>query len=153
MQHLKKFDELGFYNKDLESILPKSLTILKADKKFTYQKGNIMKNASMIQITYSNDKMWGEPETLEIDLYIIDHSKYTKINVDITHGDEVVSSFSVIPPNQLSRSLQTSYGSKFDPSNTIFAFDDESLNNLVGFFNKLNVGFKLTLDDFTFLKD
>ena len=106
----------------------------------------------MIQITYSNDKMWGQPETLEIDLYIIDHSRYTKINVDITHGDEVVSSFITIPPKEVSQSLHTSYGSKFDPSNTVFAFDDESINNLVEFFNGLNVGFKLTLNDFTFLK-
>jgi hypothetical protein len=152
MKHLKKFDELSFYNKDLVSILPNDLTIIKGDKKITYHKGEIMKNASMIQITYTNSDIWGEPETLELDFYIIDHTKYTKINMDITHGDEVVCSFSIIPPNTVSQGLSTSYGSKFDPSNTIFAFDDRSLNGIVGFFNNLKVGFELSTDDFTFLK-
>jgi hypothetical protein len=72
--------------------------------------------------------------------------------MDITHGDEVVCSFSIIPPNTVSQGLSTSYGSKFDPSNTIFAFDDRSLNGIVSFFNNLKVGFELSTDDFTFLK-
>lgn len=152
MKYLKKFDELSFYNKDLKSILPNELTIIKGDKTITYQKGNIIKNASMFQITYVNSKIWAEPETLELDLYIIDNQKFSKIDVEITHGDEVVSEFCIIPPDVISGGLSTSYGSKFDPTDTIFAFDEKSISGLLEFFNSLDDVFKLTIDSFSFLK-
>ena len=151
MKHLKRYNELEFYNRDLKKFLPDRITIIKAGKRITYSKGNLMKNASMIQITYSNEDIWAEPETLEFDLYLTDHNKFNKINVDITHGDEVVCSFYIIPPNTSQSTLSTSFNSKFDPSNTIFALDDESINGMVNFFNKID-GFKLTSENFTFLK-
>jgi hypothetical protein len=150
MKYLKKFNSNNIYNKDLKSILPKSLSIIKGDKKLTYKQGNIMDNANMIQITYDNSGVWGEPETLEIDLYLIDHKTHSKITVDVTHGDEVVCSFYLIPPNKAINTLNTSIDSEFDPSKTVFAFDKTSIIGLVNFFNNLGFNYYLTENDFSF---
>ena len=40
-------------------------------------------------------------------------------------------------PNKIKVIQYTSYGSKFDPTNTPFAFTEESLNDLINFLNTL----------------
>ena len=47
----------------------------------------------------------------------------------------MVSEFSISPPNIIDVIQYTSYHSKFDPSNTVFAFTDESLLEIIKFFN------------------
>ena len=72
-----------------------------------------------------------------------------KINVDITWGDYMESEFS-IQSDKVSVIQCTTKDSKFDPTNTVFAFDDASLDKLVKFFNSFN-GVNINKEDIMFL--
>ena len=158
MKYLRRFNEsIGVYNKDWEKFLPDQLEIIKEDKHHKFQKGNVMLNADMIQITYSNTE-YGYPNTLEFDIYFIhipvgmSGDGKLKLDIDITYGDLVVSEFSITPPNKIKIIEDTSYGSKFDPTNTIFALTNESLSKLIQFLNKFK-DMSLSIEHFKFLSE
>lgn len=159
MRYLKRFNEnISIYNNKWEALLPEELIVIKGYdnevKEHIFKKGNVMLNADMVQITYENkDHEWGYPDTLEIDIYFAKDlsNNSIKLDIDITWGDEVASSFTIQAPDRIKIGQYTSYGSKFDPSNTVFAFDDESLIKFIEFLNRFNHGIKLTIDDFKFL--
>lgn len=162
MKYLKRFGqrekEISIYDPKWEHLLPAKLTIIKGyddgNHIFTFKKGNIMINADMLQITYELDPhQEGVPDTLEIDIYFVQDvaDNLIKFDIDITFGDEVVCEFKVEPPNKINVIQHTTYNSKFDPSNTVFAFDDVSLKNFVEFLNRFNHGLMLTTWDLRFL--
>lgn len=162
MKYLKRFgqetQEISIYDSNWEKLLPNKLTILKGYDDgvhtFTFKKGNIMINADMLQITYELfPHQPGVPDTLEIDIYFVSDVAENKIelDVDITFGDEVAVEFKLSPPNHVNLIQHTTYHSKFDPSNTVFAFDDNSLTQFVSFLNRFNHGFDLTNYDVRFL--
>ena len=162
MKYIKSFNEkyLSIYGEEWKKYLPDSLTLLKEEagleKQYTFRKGNVMTHSDLLQITYEQD-VWGAPDTLEIDIYFLnwkcEHCKEDslKLNIDITLGDYMISEFSISKPTGVEVIQYTSYGSKLDPSDTLLAFDDESLKNLVMFLNKFNHGLILKLSDFDFL--
>ena len=97
----------------------------------------------------------GEPDYLCFDITLVKDNDGTerspdtlKLNVDISYGDNMASSFSIEKPNKVTLSHYTGIGSKYDPE-TKFAFTDESLKSLVDFFNKF--GYELSVEDFKFL--
>ncbi len=147
MKYLRKFNESSIYDKSWESFLPEEITLIK-DGEHIFKKGNIMINADMVQITYSNKEV-GYPNTLEFDIYFSNNGSI-KLDIDITYGDLVASEFSIESPNKVTVGQYTSYHSKFDPSNTVFALDNKSLSEFVNFLNKFN-GMKLSVSDFKFL--
>lgn len=147
MKYLRKFNESSVYDKSWEKFLPHKMVVIK-DGEHILTKGNIMLNADMLQITYSSDEV-GYPSTLEFDIYIT-HNGHTKLSIDITYGDLVASEFSIDPPNKITVGEYTSYHSKFDPSNTVFALSDDSLSEFVSFLNKFK-GMNLSISDFKFL--
>jgi len=157
MKFIKTFEQydtgLSFYNKQWESFLPETITIIKAGQKRTFKKGNIMTNANMLQIIYGNDDLVGEPSEIEFDIYYTfnENSNNIKLTVEITHGDQVVSDFTIEPPNKVNVVQYTSYNSKFDPSNTVFALDDSSLHGIVKYLNAFEHGLNLSVSDFKFL--
>jgi hypothetical protein len=157
MRFIKTFEQydigLSFYNKEWEDLLPETITIIKADQKRTFKKGNIMTNANMLQIIYGNDDLVGEPAQIEFDIYYTfnENRNSIKLTVEITHGDQVVSDFTIEPPNKVNVVQYTSYHSKFDPSNTVFALDDSSLQGFVNYLNAFNHGLSLSVNDFKFL--
>jgi len=144
------------YNPEWEKSLPELFYILKGEDdgvhKIAYKKGNIMLNADMVQITYYNED-WGIPETLEFDIYTVmdTETNSIRLDVDITYGNEVVCEFSVDKKNGVKLIQSTTYHSKFDPSNTVFAFNDESLSQFIEFLNRFNTGYKITHHDLRFL--
>ncbi len=146
--------KISLYNKDWEKLLPNEITIIKGYtdgvKEHTYKKGNIMLNSDTVQITYENNEI-GFPNTLEFDLYFVNVNSTgnIRLNVDITYGDEVVCEFS-IEGNKLKLVQYTSFGSKFDPSNTVFGFDEKSLEALIVYFNRFN-GMNISRSQFNFL--
>lgn len=148
---IKKFFEATLiYDIDFKTILPKELSIIQDTTKSTLKVGNIMKHADMIQITYEQNR-WGLSDTLELDIYFeMIENETMKILVDVTFGDEMVSEFSITSPSKVEMIESTSYGSKMDPSNTLFCFTEDSLEGLVSFINKLN-GFRITSKDLHFL--
>jgi hypothetical protein len=90
---------------------------------------------------------------LEIDIYFANDVIEDRIefSVDITFGDEVVCEFKLEPPNNVNIIQTTSYDSKFDMTNTRFAFEIESLKKLISFWNRFDNDFNLSLRDFEFL--
>lgn len=177
MRYLRRFNEsLSIYDKSWESFLPEEIWVIKGvDGKHKFKKGNIMLNSDMLQITYDNPE-YGIPDTLEFDIYFsmlenengtdstfvvnsgnisIDNNLngFIRLNVDITYGDLMACEFSVDKKEGLKLIQDTTYKSKFDPSNTVFAFDEKSLNQFLLFLNRFNTGIKLSLKDFNFLRD
>ena len=146
------------YDKRWEQHLPEYFTINYHGKLFKFKKDNIMLHSDMVQITYSStpmdgqesEEIWGSPDTLEFDIYFAKEDNKTILNVDITYGDAMACEFSVEAPNKIKVVEYTSYHSKFDPSNTVFALVDESLQSFIDFLNKFS-GMKLKKEDFKFL--
>ena len=88
-------------------------------------------------------------DTLEFDIYFAKEENIV-LNIDITYGDAMACEFSVEAPNKVKVVEYTSYHSKFDPSNTVFALVDESLQSFINFLNMFS-GMKLKKEDFKFL--
>jgi len=105
----------------------------------------------LIWFTYENHE-WGFPDTLEFDFYFLKDvtKKNFKIDIDITLGDAMVCEFSLEVPNKVSVIQYTSLRSQTEPSNTVFALKDKSLQDFVNFLNKFT-GFFLKMSDFKFL--
>lgn len=153
MKYIKRFNESleNIYDVKWENILPKELVILK-DGTHTFKVGNIMKNSDMVQVSYINVKNeWGVTDTLEFDFYFerLEDGSF-KMDIDITWGDEMASEFSITSPNKVDVIEYTSFNSKTDPSNTIFAIEENSLKQFIIFLNKFN-GFKVDRSQFNFL--
>lgn len=142
------------YTKDWEKYLPEKMTINYKGDLHSFRKGNIMLNGDLVEITYDalDNNTWGSPDTLEFDLYFAKntHTDKIRMTVDITFGDLMACEFSIEPPNKVNVIEHTTYGSKFDPSNTVFALEDECLDEFIGFLNKFH-GMKLTRHDLRFL--
>jgi hypothetical protein len=71
-----------------------------------------------------------------------------RLDVDISYGDAMVSEFSIESPNKVNVIHYTGKNSKYDPD-TKFAFTDNSLKDIVEFFNRL--GYSLDVSDFKFI--
>ena len=146
------------YDKRWEEHLPDYLTINYHGKLFKFKRDNIMLHSDMVQITYASTnidsqesgEIWGSPDTLEFDIYFAKEDSKIILNVDITYGDAMACEFSIESPNKIKVIEYTSYHSKFDPSNTVFALVDESLQSFINFLNSFS-GMKLKKEDFKFL--
>lgn len=173
MKYLKKFNEHNseptIYEVEWHQIAPDSLVVIKGDTtdmngfildkngKSTgqlcrYKLGNIMSDL-VYQVTYDNDfDVPGVPDTLEMDISIIkdENDSEFQMNVEITFGDLISAGFNIEPPNIIKPYQYTSFHSKTDPSDTVFAFDEESLQKLIKFFNRFD-SIKLERKDLNFL--
>lgn len=151
MRYIKPYAifESIIYDADWNSILPKELTVIK-DGKHSFKLGNIMKNSDMVQVTYENvGGEWGVPGTLEFDFYFSQNG-HMRMDIDITWGDAMACEFYIESPSKVGVIEYTSFRSKMDPSNTVFALDDYSLKSFVGFLNRFD-GFSLDVSQFKFL--
>jgi hypothetical protein len=148
------------YDKRWENELSEFLTINYHNNLYKFKKSNIMLHSDMIQITYAStpldseesEEIWGSSDTLEFDIYFAKDDKDSNITltIDITYGDAMVCEFNIEKPNKIKVIQYTSYGSKFDPSNTLFALTDDSLESFIKFLNRFD-GMKLKREDFKFL--
>ena len=152
MRYLKSFavfESSTIYDADWHGLLPQKMVVLK-DGEHLFSLGNIMKHADMVQVTYENsNEEWGVPSTLELDFYF-SHNGHMRIDIDVTWGDAMACEFYIESPDKVGVTQYTSYHSKTDPSNTVFALDDDSLEGLVSFINRLD-GFSVSRDQFDFL--
>ncbi len=156
--HNVKSDVINtIYDKRWEEHLPPFITINYHGELYKFKKDNIMLHSDMVQITYASTpldgeesgEIWGAPDTLEFDIYFAKEENIV-LNIDITYGDAMVCEFSVEAPNKVKVVEYTSHHSKFDPSNTVFALVDDSLESFVNFLNRFS-GMKLKKEDFKFL--
>jgi len=152
MKYLKSykiFESTIIYDIDWHTLLPQEMTVIK-DGEHSFKVGNIMKHSDMVQVTYENEsEKWGSPSTLEFDFYFSQNG-HMRIDIDITWGDAMACEFYIESPNKVGVIEYTSFRSKTDPSNTVFAFEEKSLNSFVDFLNRFD-GFKLNVSQFNFL--
>ena len=151
MKHLKSYAlfESIIYDIDWTTVLPKELVVLK-DGEHRFKVGNVMKHADMVQVTYENvSNEWGAPSTLEFDFYFSKNG-HMRMDIDITWGDAMACEFYIESPSKVGVIEYTSFRSKMDPSNTVFALDDKSLKEFIDFLNRFD-GFKLDVSQFKFL--
>lgn len=156
------------YQVDWKNIVPDSLVVIKGgitdlngyvlkdgkptDQLCLYKLGNLMSDL-VYQITYDRQfDAQGIPDTLEMDVAIIkdENDGRFEMDVEITFGDLIAAGFRIEAPDKLTLYQYTSYHSKNDPSNTVFAFDEESLKKLMDFFNKFD-SIELDRHDLNFL--
>ncbi len=153
-------DATFMYDQSIENILPKYIKLIKGDPKnplrLVYKKGISRHLGAEVQIPYETMEHNGgreNPDTLELDIYwdYDTNNQSLSMNVEVNYGDLTASQFSIKAPNNVSIIRYTSLNSKDDPSNTIFAIDDESIQSLCNYFNRWDQSFKLKPENFDFL--
>jgi hypothetical protein len=150
VKKFEKFTQLSMYFEKWKEFAPKKITLIKGDQTLHFHRENTNCVSDLIQLNFvADERIFGDPDEMEVDIYMINNG-HLKLLIDISYGDLVISEFSLESPNKVSVIEYTSYHSKFDPSNTVAAFDDETIKSFCDFFNKFD-GFNFTTDDFKFL--
>jgi hypothetical protein len=150
MKYIKKFNEhkdQSIFEIDWKTILPKTLVVIRGgvtdedgyikgtEILLRYKLGNVMANL-VHQVVYDKDFDYdGIPDTLEFDISVIKNGAF-QMNIEITFGDFIACGFEIKSPNVINVYQYTSYRSKMNTSDSLFAFNEESLNKLVEFFNR-----------------
>ena len=179
MKFLKKYKDIFesisiFKSDEWSKLLPSSLTIVSDTGEWTLKRKDTdygMKHATNVsnimnclQITYNQNTVkdvWdgdvlkdGEPDFLNFDINMVKKNDGSDANpdtlsldIDITYGDAMIHEFT-IDKNGVMVGNYNGYDSKFDPK-TRFGFSDESLENLIKFFNSF--GFNHNKEDFSFI--
>lgn len=174
MKYLKYFEQRAYssnyvsiIDSDIEKFLPQKIDIYTmgggGDGGGNYQLelDAVTREIDVLRVPYSQNTPEkeggdvladGEPDNLEFDMHFVrkheGNSSKLKINVDLTYGDSMVSSFSLEQPNKVIVNHYTGLGSHID-TETHFGLCDESLKELVKFFNRF--GFTLHEKDFSFI--
>lgn len=168
MKFLKTFEgfsNVSIFEEDWRKFVPNSLVLIKGDitdlngylldtktlestnKLCQYKLANIMSDP-VYQITYERDfDVMGIPDTIEFDVTILNDSE---ISFEITFGDMIACGFNIKSPNVISVYEYTSFDSLSDPTDTVFAFDEETLNQIVKFINHFE-NFGVKRSDLNFL--
>jgi hypothetical protein len=161
-----------FDEKRLFELLPKELEIIHTKgvdaqpKTWSLKLSDLAVDPVKTQIIYSqntpskedNDVLAdGEPDNLEFDIHILKNNDGSQanpdnlsLNIDVTYGDAIVSSFKINSPNIVEPHDYTGSKSIVDPETT-FAFTSYSIEKLVEFFNRWDSKFRITSDNFKFL--
>lgn len=152
----EQFDNTGLLSADWRQMLPQELVVVKGgddgrpiERRFTL--GNVIKNPNMTQVIYeAAEKVYGYPDEMSMDVYYYEDGTH-KMTIDLMYGDLVACEFTVASPDRVDVVEDTTYGSKFDPSNTVFGIRDEGIEALVRFINLVD-GFRVTADQLGFLR-
>ena len=89
---------------------------------------------------------------LEFDIHFVKNDRGIKLLVDITYGDHMACEFSIETPNKINIIHYSGVGAKYD-SETHWGFSDESIRDLVKFFNAFEHGISITEEDLSFLDE
>jgi hypothetical protein len=175
---IEKDGKISIFQQDwFEKLLPDTLTIVSdskfkklnfdqsitdsADKtEFTFDKNECTIDSDLVQFSYYYNSMNqdggevsdGEPNMLEFDIHFHRNQDGIKLNVDITYGDNMAVEFSLESPNKINVIHYTGKGSMHD-SDTHWGFKDESIRDLIKFFNSFNHGIKLEPKDLSFIDE
>jgi len=178
MKYIKKFNENKisiFDSSEWVKLLPKKLTIINQNGEFTLdvkslEPGddgypgiyNLMNCVSVMYSQSTLDKKDddptadGEPDNLQFDITMVKDNDGTesnpsnslRLNIDLTYGDSMMYEFTIDYPNKVNVHHYNGKDSLYDPE-TYFGFSDESLKELVTFFNRF--GFETTTGDYKFI--
>jgi GMP synthase-like glutamine amidotransferase len=170
VKYLKYFENRAYnsnyvsiLDSDIEKYLPKKMGIYtmggggESGGSYELELDTFTRETDILRVPYSHNTLQdvdgditadGEPNILEFDLHFFRKENNLKIIVDVTYGDNMVSSFSIEHPNKINVSHFTGLGSQMD-SETHFGLTDESIEEWLHFFNRF--GFRLHKKDFTFI--
>jgi hypothetical protein len=176
MKHLRKFNEnVSLFDPNWIKLLPKELSIITHNGDFTLEVNNLDPDKygysgvynlmTSFSFSYGQNTLErenddptadGEPDGLQFDISIVkdndgsesNPSKSLRLNIDLTYGDAMMYSFTIDYPNKVNVHHYNGKDSLYDPE-THFGFSDESLQELVTFFNRF--GFTTTVEDFKFI--
>jgi hypothetical protein len=158
-----KESRISIFSQDIKSLLPKNIDIVNTDQ-HKLKLADVLLNGDLIQIDYYHNTfeetgdalLDGEPDYLEIDIHTVkdnDGSKANpdtlRLNIDITYGDSMMFSFTIDKDNGVNVHHYDGVNSKYDTESQ-FYFSDDSIKDLVEFFNRFD-DYQLTPEDFTFL--
>lgn len=165
MKYLKKFESFSIFEENWRDFLPDYLVLIEesitdsngflkdpstsasTDQLCIYRLGNIMSDL-VYQVTYERDfDFFGIPDTLEFDVALLNESE---LSIEITFGNLIACGFNIVSPNKVNVYEYTSFYSKTDPTNTVFAFDELSIFKILRFINRFK-GFNLSRSDLNFL--
>lgn len=136
-----------------------SLTDVETDDKiYILKKNDCTIDGDLVQFNYHQNTYDkpdsivddGEPDMLEFDIHFVKNDRGIKLLVDITYGDNMAYEFSIETPDKINIIHYTGHGSIYD-SGTHWGFCDESVKDLVKFFNAFNHGINITDEDLNFL--
>ncbi len=153
-------DASFMYDPKWEEVLPVYIKVIKGDPKnplrLAYKKGISRHLGSEVQIPYetvNHNSGRENPDTLEFDIYwsFDVNTNSLNINVEVNYGDLTACQFSIEAPNKVDVIVYTSYHSKDDPSNTVFALDDESLESFCNYINRWDNGININREDLKFM--
>jgi hypothetical protein len=165
VKNVNKLDEsISTFSQDIKSLLPENLNLITTNGQFELELKDVMLNGDLIQIVYYHNTFEksgdsssdGEPDYLEIDIHTLKDNDGTKsnpdtlrLNIDLTYGDSMMFSFTIDKAKGLKVHHYNGVDSKYDPEST-FYFSDDTIKNLVEFFNRFD-DYQLTPKDFTFI--
>jgi hypothetical protein len=170
-------DDISIFQQDwFEKLLPDTIKIVSDPKLFTlnydqsltptekreytFDKNDCTIDNDLVQFNYWYDPKLqpgdelkdGEPSCIEFDIHFVKNSDGIKLIVDITYGDNKVVEFTIETPNKINVIHYTNIGSKYD-SETHWGFKDETINDLVKFFNAFNHGINIKASDLAFIDE
>lgn len=175
---IKKDGKISIFQQDwFEKLLPDTLKLISDQKskklnqdltitdtngqnEYTFDKNECTIQGDLVQFTYYYNAMQkdkgevsdGEPSMLEFDIHFVKNTRGIKLLVDITYGDKMAVEFSIESPNKINIIHYNGIGSKFDIE-THWGFKQESIEDLVKFFNSFSHGIKLTTQDLSFIDE
>ena len=156
---------ISIFDQNIKKLLPEEIHIENTYGKHTLKKKDVMLNGDLIQIAYYHDTASekndvsadGEPDYLCFDIHTLKENDGNeangdnlRLNIDITYGDAMIFSFTIEAPNKVESHHYTGIGSMHEEE-TKFHFEDETLEELITFFNRFSDRYSLTKDDFKFL--
>jgi len=153
-------DSTFMYDQKWEEVLPVYIKVIKGDpqnpQRLVYKKGVSRHLGAEVQIPYETmDKSGGRenPDTLEFDIYwnFDTNTNSLNINVEVNYGELTACEFNIEAPNKIDVIRYTSYHSKDDPSNTVFAIDGESLQAFCNYINRWDSEFNINRKDLNFM--
>jgi hypothetical protein len=151
----------NIFTQDLRKILPQKIYLTNDAGEWDLNLGDVEKTFPRLQVVYhhstpektGNVLSDGEPDFLGFDIHFLEegqNGERLNLNVDITYGDAMMFSFKMMPPNQIKVGHYNGYGSKFDPKSQ-FYFKEDSINDIMNVFQRINPTFQFTRDKFNFL--
>jgi hypothetical protein len=152
---------MNYNSSQVRNLLPKKLHLVTSNGEFELNQSDCVVAPPMIQISYHHftpDKTGdvlsdGEPDYLGLDIQPIKIGDGYRCKVELTYGDAMMFSWDMIPSQNkcdVKVGHYNGYGSKFD-SEYEFYFKENSINDLMEFFNKLLPELNLEREKLNFL--
>lgn len=154
-------DKISIFQQDwFEKFLPNEIKIVNLGKEYTLAKNDCTINGDLVQFNYYHTTIKnpndvskdGEPDLLEFDIHFVRNDKGIKLLINISYGDNMACEFTIETPNKINVGHYTGIGSIYDPK-THWGFKDETILDLVEFFNRFSHGIKLTPQDLSFIDE